>query len=83
MSTTNTATTPTDHRAATINRLTKKGGLRASIDAKCCECIYDPTAVGTWRNQVLKCTSTGCPLYAVRPKSSYETCDVLDTERVA
>ena len=58
-------------RQSVIHRLVKKGGLRAKIDAKCCECIYDPYAEGTWRKQVENCTSFTCPLYEVRPKSEY------------
>jgi hypothetical protein len=45
------------HRSVTINRLVRRGGLRARIDAKCCECIYDPSQAGTWRKQVENCTS--------------------------
>jgi len=60
------------HRKATIHRLVKKGGLRARIDAKCCECIYDPYEAGTWRKQVENCTSLTCPLYDVRPVSEYQ-----------
>jgi len=44
--------------------------LRAAINAKCKECIYDPIAGrGTWRQQVEACTSYACPLYPVRPTS--------------
>ena len=43
--------------------------LRQSINAKCKECIYDPYAAGAWRMQVAACTSPGCPLFEVRPKS--------------
>ena len=52
----------------TLNRLLKKGKLRGRIDAKCCECIYDPMSDGSWRLQVENCTSLACPLYPVRPK---------------
>lgn len=42
--------------------------LRALINAKCKECIYDPlSGCGTWRQQVEACTSRKCPLYPVRP----------------
>lgn len=42
--------------------------LRAAIDAKCKECIYDPyCGGGTWRQQVAACTSYSCPLYPHRP----------------
>jgi hypothetical protein len=44
--------------------------LRAAINAKCKECIYDPiSGRGTWRQQVEACTSRTCPLFPVRPKS--------------
>lgn len=42
--------------------------LRAAINAKCKECIYDPlSGGGTWRQQVEACTSYKCPLFPVRP----------------
>ena len=43
--------------------------LRAAINAKCKDCIYDKMGAGTWRQQVESCTVTLCPLYNVRPKS--------------
>lgn len=44
--------------------------LRAAINAKCRDCIYDPQAgLGNWRQQVTGCTVTDCPLYPVRPVS--------------
>lgn len=44
--------------------------LRAAINAKCKDCIYDPkSGFGTWRQQVEGCTSVRCPLYPVRPLS--------------
>ncbi|MGB1428680.1 MAG: hypothetical protein ACPG62_10285 [Cycloclasticus sp.] len=55
------------HRDKTIRKLASKPGLRGKIDAKCCECIYDPYQEGTWRLQVEKCTSPACPLFSVRP----------------
>ena len=59
------------HRTATIRRLVRKPGLRGKLDAKCCECIYDPTQVGTWRKQVENCASSTCPLFEVRPSAGY------------
>jgi len=57
-----------------IAKLVKKPGLRGKIDAKCCECIYDPNGGGGgWREQIVSCTSYTCPLYPVRPKSYAET----------
>lgn len=45
--------------------------LRAAINAKCRECIYDPhSGAGNWRQQVTACTSYKCPLYPVRPTSA-------------
>ncbi|MGH7239626.1 MAG: hypothetical protein ACREHG_06120 [Candidatus Saccharimonadales bacterium] len=45
--------------------------MRAAINAKCKECIYDPIAGnGTWRQQVEACTAHSCPLYELRPKSA-------------
>ncbi len=43
--------------------------LRAAINAKCRDCVYDPEAkgVGTWRAQVRDCSVPTCPLYPVRP----------------
>jgi len=44
--------------------------MRAAINAKCRECIYDPMpGNGTWRQQVEACTSYGYPLYPLRPKA--------------
>jgi len=46
--------------------------LRAAINAKCRECIYDPTSGGgTWREQVAACTAPKCPLFSVRPMPRY------------
>jgi len=58
------------HRLEVIHREASKAGLRGKINAKCCECIYDPYEAGTWRYQVAICTSKGCPLYQVRPTSN-------------
>lgn len=52
---------------ANIQNLGNKAKLRAKIDAKCRECIYDPYAEGTWRKQVENCPCYKCPLYSVRP----------------
>jgi hypothetical protein len=41
--------------------------LKKCIEEKCKDCIYDPLAGGTWREQVESCRSTKCPLWAVRP----------------
>ncbi len=41
--------------------------MRDAINAKCRECIHDPLARGTWREQVQECTSAQCPLFPLRP----------------
>jgi hypothetical protein len=41
--------------------------LRAAINKKCKDYIYDPkSGLGTWREQVEKCVSPDCGLYPVR-----------------
>jgi hypothetical protein len=54
----------------TIDNLSCKVGLRGKIDAKCCECIYDPYQEETWRKQVENCTSMACPLYSIRAQTT-------------
>ena len=44
--------------------------LRAAVDRKCRDCIYDRAAPGTWREQVAQCSANRCPLWAVRPAPS-------------
>ena len=41
--------------------------LRAAINAKCFDCIYDPAAAGTRRQQVTLCSCYSCPLWECRP----------------
>jgi hypothetical protein len=49
----------------------KRPSMRAAINAKCKECIYDDlSGLGTWRQQTEGCTSTECPLYELRPRTS-------------
>lgn len=43
--------------------------MRRAIDAKCRECIHDPFARGTWREQVEGCSSSNCALHPFRPRS--------------
>lgn len=38
-----------------------------AIAAYCRECIHDPAAEGTWREQAAVCAHTGCPLWRFRP----------------
>jgi hypothetical protein len=44
--------------------------LRAAIDAKCKDCIYDACSPGTWRAQVAQCPAPACPLWPYRPAPS-------------
>jgi Zn-finger protein len=55
---------------STVEGAPKKPGLRAAINRMCRDCLYYPGAGGTWRFQVENCTSSGCPLYPLRPVSS-------------
>jgi len=41
--------------------------LRAAIDAKCKDCIYDDASgLGTWREQIARCTCVDCPIWPIR-----------------
>jgi hypothetical protein len=51
----------------TYRKAVLKGGLRACINAQCCECC------GYQRIEVHLCTDLGCPLYAVRPYQDLST----------
>jgi hypothetical protein len=58
------------------NLASKRGGprpsLRGRINLHCKDCIYDSVGagLGTWRQQIEDCGDTGCPLWAVRPRST-------------
>jgi hypothetical protein len=41
-----------------------------AIAAMCKQCVYDPRAAGTWRQQVAICSSIDCPLWRFRPLPS-------------
>ena len=41
--------------------------LRKAINAKCRQCTYDPSDVGTAAQQIAACTSRDCALHPVRP----------------
>ena len=45
----------------------KKPSYPKAISEKCKDCIYDPMAGGTWRQQVTACKDTSCALYNLRP----------------
>jgi len=38
-----------------------------AIAAKCRECVHDPLAKGTWREQAAACVSGNCALHPFRP----------------
>ena len=44
--------------------------MRKAINDKCKDCIYDPLAGGTWREQVAQCSCVTCPLWTLRPEPS-------------
>lgn len=47
--------------------MTARLSMRDAINAMCKQCIYDPLSRGTWREQVAGCSSSSCPLHALRP----------------
>jgi hypothetical protein len=38
-----------------------------AINQNCKDCIYDPLAAGTWRQQVTLCSVGSCAFFALRP----------------
>ena len=54
-----------------MNTPTTRG---AAIAAKCKDCIHDPAAAGTWREQVAACQCTDCPLWRFRPVQNGPSC---------
>ena len=48
----------------------KPTGRKAAISQHCRECIHDPEAPGTWRQQVELCSITQCALFRFRPTST-------------
>lgn len=52
-----------------MSKSAPRPSMRAAVNAKCRECIYDPIEPGGWRQQVEACSCWGCPLYTVRPVS--------------
>jgi hypothetical protein len=61
-------------KQALIDRLCSRPGKTGRVHAKCVECIFVERAAGcgNWRQQVEACTSTTCPLWAIRPLSEGE-----------
>ena len=47
-----------------------KKDLYRAVDLNCKNCIYDPLAGGTWREQVERCTVKTCAMFFFRPTSS-------------
>lgn len=41
--------------------------MRQAINSKCKDCIYDEHDIGTWRQQVQRCSEVDCGLYPYRP----------------
>lgn len=46
----------------------------AAIAAYCRQCIHDPAAFGTWREQVAACPAVDCPLWRFRPVQDGASC---------
>jgi len=44
--------------------------FRKRINQNCKDCIYDPYAPGTWRQQVTLCSVKSCAFHDVRPKTT-------------
>jgi hypothetical protein len=44
--------------------------MRKAINEKCRDCICDPQAGGTWREQTENCIDTTCALHPYRPMSA-------------
>ena len=44
--------------------------LRKAVNAKCKDCIYDPSSRGTWKQQVTLCSCKTCALWPHRPKTA-------------
>ena len=42
--------------------------MRKAVNAKCYDCIYDPSGAGSWRDQVRACADNKCSLYSIKPK---------------
>src|SRR6185437_281620 len=54
------------HGRAAMNAPKTRG---AAIAANCRDCIHDPAATGTWKEQVSCCATPGCPFWRFRPLS--------------
>ena len=48
----------------------KRISLRQSVNDACKQCVYDPFAAGTWKQQVTLCSFFSCPLWKVRPRTA-------------
>ena len=60
---------PRGKKQKIIDKMVKKPGLRARVDAHCCSCAYDELDTGTWRKQVENCAIVDCALHSIRPSS--------------
>ena len=58
--------------------------LRTRINQHCRDCIYDPYAAGTWRQQTTLCLVINCAFHGVRPVTESEIpVGVLDYHQVS
>ena len=55
-------------------------GMRAAINEKCKDCIYDELQPGTWRKQVANCKDSECPIYVYRPLDSVTKSQIKDSK---
>ena len=60
----------------------KPESIRAAINAKCFDCIYDSEdgGPGTWRRQIAACQIKTCALWPFRAKSSSTRVNPNETE---
>ena len=59
---------PEEEKHITVLEIGSKRDLRAAIDAKCCDCIYDPYELESWQMQVAVCDDIYCPLHNDRTR---------------
>ena len=59
-----------DSREIIAKLMSGRPGMRARVNAKCVDCIYDPLLPGNWKQQVHACEDDLCPLWEIRAKSA-------------
>lgn len=57
--------------------------LRAAVNSKCRECIYDPCVPGSWPHQLPACRIVKCALHPYRPLSKAGAKATCDSELAA